>query len=179
MKLGKRYDDGVYSGTSANSNEQFVARADRAVTRCRAISRLPLERRWDAKSLLSVLGTPDAPNPGVSTGDGAELECHFEPRLDADHEPRERLEQCDANIGPKRSWYARYKITWNDAEKHGPPPQCFRCTRLMLGDKRRSTNHPDEGHCMFYHLLRDAEDARFMKALKMQRGIQQATNDRC
>ena len=165
VKLDRRYEQGIYLGTAQNSNEHFVSRPDGAVTRARAVARLPLEQRWDKLAVENIVGTPAVPNPGMNDDDDALLESHYEPHLDADAELRERLSKDDVNIGSTSAWYSRYRIMKADITKYGATGTCPRCTHIMLGDTQTSINHTEDCRSRVYLLFREHKDPGFVKAL--------------
>ena len=114
-KLDRRYDEGIFLGTSCSSNEHFIGRPDGAVTRARAVARVPLERRWNKHNLMSINGTPASPNPAGA--DDADLEALAEPHDDADHELRELFNREDADVRPTSAWYKPHRVERSDGVK--------------------------------------------------------------
>ena len=137
-KLDRKYAEGIYLGSSLNSNEHVIARADGFVTRARSVARVPSQKRWDPKLLANVRGTPAKPIP--PTEDDALLEEHLQPHVDADDDLKDLLEQEGLDIGPGSNWYKRFRIQKTDIKQHGYTPTCIRCTRLQLGDHKTTEN---------------------------------------
>ena len=61
-KLDRRWNDGVYLGSSQSSNEHFIGLSSGNVVRARGLARVRAELRWDRKRLSRIHGTPMDPN---------------------------------------------------------------------------------------------------------------------
>ena len=166
-KLDRRWNDGIYLGSSQPSNEHFVGLASGKVVRVRGLARVRAEHRWDKERAARIHGTPMDPN------EDSIVEEYKDPHRMADAEQIDRLQDDnphpnvhpDDRAPPQHPDLVRYRITRRDCDLYGYSLelQCKRCIALAAGDSQTTENHNEPCRQRFYDLFVKNTEARFMK----------------
>ena len=140
---------GVWLGAIARTQEVLIGTAH-GVIKCKAVSRLVDDERWDAQRVFNMKGTPWEPVPGNidrrvpvaidSEGNGVQLH-------DDDDEGEQVHEGEDEETPMQfREGNDKFHVSRKAIEKYGPTDGCPACTSIIMTGMtkgRVGVNHND------------------------------------
>jgi len=127
--LAPRFEYGIYLGSRSKSGEHFVG-VEEGVMRCRDLSRLSEDRRWDIEMIEKIKGTPWAPL-------GGEMQLEVPTNIPTEKLEPKQVEEYRSDLNIKRMMLRR-----TDVEKFGPTTGCGGCRAALEGRGRRQ-NHTE------------------------------------
>ena len=159
-KLRSRWAYGIFVGVRRRSGELWVADKKGEIVKVRAVKRIPKEDRWSEDCASWVKYAPwnkykDDPEADGEIPDEKMVEARRQERMDLDGE-----DKTDELIKKKYVAPRSFKITKQDAEKHGYTRGCAGCTTLFRGSARQA--HTQECRNRFEEAMK--EEAKVLRA---------------
>ena len=154
--LDARWASGVWLGKRWKSIEHLV-HTNGEVIKCRAVSRKPLEERWSADAIESIVATPWNHRPSANEG---VREARVLPPL-----PKE--EQVDSQPQPREPDVRaplRPRITKSDLSRWGYSDGCLRCRQMRSGHAEDGSKHSEQCRKRIESEMRREEDPRIKRA---------------
>lgn len=179
-KLLPRSVAGVWVGQMTRTGEHIVILENGDAMRCRTVKRVPIEDRWNADKVFSVIGTPRLPAPSrrnphaidtrkaddePAARDGEAQRAPEGERLERDHPEVAHGHQREVDIRELR-------ITDRILEKFGGPstftPGCQACEAKQTGDPH-SRGHSKECRHRIYEEMEKSAEGRALLEKKDER----------
>ena len=146
-KADPKFSQGIYLGTLTRTGETVIGTSE-GVTRARTVRRLPADKRWSAKALDELKGTPWAP-----AGDDEEAPIGIRVELPgAGGAARPMPMNPEVPLQARRVYLKK-----GDFEQHGVTKGCAGCAALRRGEKK-AVNHSEACRRRMTDLIKDTPD---------------------
>ena len=146
-KLAITWSDGIFLGVKGVSGEVMIGTPIGCYT-TRTVMRKPIEQRWNAEEVRTVLGTPWRKSEEDPNVDGEKLRSRELTIEEKEHLQKRLLRNQNLNVAPKQ-----FCIRIKDVVEYGPTPECRGCSSLIAG--RSQQNHTGDCRQRFRELLAD------------------------
>jgi hypothetical protein len=134
--LDGRWSSGVWLGKRWKSAEHLV-HENGEVIHCRAVSRKPLEERWDGPAIEAITATPWRLRP---SSDDATREARVLPPLPEDQQPRSQPQAKERDVRAP----LRPRIAKSDLSRWGYSDGCLRCRQMRAGKVEDGSKHSEQ-----------------------------------
>ena len=180
-KLAERSVRGVWVGQATRTGEHIIVKESGDAVRCRTITRVPIEDRWNADLVLGIQGVPRRPAPSIQNPESVPNRLvddeakdtasrrrrqprRERPLLVDDEIPKESgvgLPPAQARA-PREIDIRRFRITDQILEKYGMSDNCPGCEYKAAGRNHRAHSE----HCrkrIFDRIIEDDVNDTFKK----------------
>ena len=136
---------------------EHLIHTDDGVIHCRAVSRTPLEERWDGQAIESIVATPWRPRP--SADDGVR-EARVLPPLPADQQHHQQPKAKESDVrAPLRPRIQKSDLSW-----WGYSDGCLRCRQMRAGKAEDGSKHSEACRKRIEAEMRREHDPRIKRA---------------